>query len=130
MSFKPDNKKKTIQLSLKLQIIRDLLQGKEVEAIMDEMSKQEMLDTKEFVFEKILEFGFKTKGRKFSRDRVLNTLNDLKNYQKEKSCNFPAGSCRNIDCYDRNPDCARQKMKMEIAILSRFFHEHINLTKI
>ncbi len=118
-----------MNLAIKLQIIRDLLQAKELESLVDGVDKKELLDIKEFIFGKVLEFGFKTKGRKFSRDKVLNALSELKNFQANKNCRMSAATCRNLDCFDQNPECAREKIKLEIAMLSRFFRDHINHTK-
>jgi hypothetical protein len=118
-----------LKISRKLEILHCLLSGKPTKSLLEEFDAQELIEAKQFFWEKTVEFAIKAKGNNFSRDEISRRMKPLAWYQKEKGCKEPIQKCRGTECFATNPDCAFAKTKDQIEAMCSIVREYLNISR-
>ncbi len=117
-----------LKASIKLEILRRLFSGTPIIPLVEEFDARELIEARQFIWEKTIEFGIQTRGQAFSRDDVTKRMRPISWYQKEKDCKEPAQKCRATDCFYTNPDCAFSMAKDQIEAMRSALTEYLNIT--
>jgi len=117
-----------LKASFKLEILRRLFTGAAILPLLEGFEAREMIEARQFIWEKTIEFGIQTRGKAFSRDDITKRMKPISWYQKEKGCKEPAQKCRATDCFYTNPECAFAMAKDQIEAMRRVLMDYLNVT--
>ena len=117
--------KSALSISRRFEILCLLLSEKNPGDLYDDMNLEEIIEAKEFILEKVMEFGIQRKGAAFSAAEISNKLSYLNRYPAEKGCRKPVSMCNGTDCYDTHRDCSMSRLKLETESLFQLAQEYL-----
>jgi hypothetical protein len=117
--------KSGLSISRKFEILCLLLSGENPALCYDEMGFQELNLIREFILEKIVEFGIRRKGNYFSPHEISTRLLFLNSYPQEKNCRHSAPTCITGVCFDLQHECYMTRFKLEINALFQLAKEYL-----
>ncbi len=102
--------------SLKLEIIKRIIDGKLVSPLIDDLKPREIMLVHQFILEKALEFGKTVKGNDFSQQDIAQFHNppDINRYEDVQ-----------IDTTNKNLSQAIEKTKNQIDSLCQIIREYV-----
>ncbi len=116
-----------LKASIKLEILRRLFSGAPINPLVDEFDARELIEARQFIWEKTIEFGIQAKGKAFSREDISKRMKPISWYQREKGCKEPAQKCLGTDCFYTNPDCAFTMAKDQIEAMRSALIEYLKV---
>jgi hypothetical protein len=121
----PKTEKPELSISRKFEILCLLLSGENPGILYDDMEFQEICLVKEFIVEKIIEFGIRKKGNSFSSNEISARLKVLNNYPQEKKCRQSVPKCNTRECFNTHHDCCVTRFKSETNVLCQLAAEYL-----
>ena len=115
-----------LKLSEKIEILYHLFHGNAINPLIDELENRASVELQQFMWEKTVEFGIKSRGKNFSRGEITRKMTPTANYQKQQGCSEPQYNCKGTHCINSNPQCARKKIKEHIAIMAESIWDYIS----
>ncbi len=116
-------KKPVLKDSIKLDFLRRMFNSDSLSAIFDELQPDQIIEAQRFIWEKTIEFGIKVKGKDFSQDELMERFKPVSAYQMEMKCDYPASKCRGTECFYSDPECAINKAKNQVDVMSKIINE-------
>ena len=105
----------------RLEIIVGLFTGESLRPIFDKLSPSQLVEAHDFLWDKLVEFHYKTQSREFRRDEVTRKMVPSTEYQKLQNCDLWLDYCKGVECIWSNPVCASNKIKNNMEVMA----EHI-----
>ena len=122
-----NSKDPELKISTKLQILQRLFKNEEIESIIDKLEIAEVVELQRFIWEKTVEFGIITNGKKFSRTDITRRMVPTSQYQEMKNCKEPSFVCKGTQCIHSNPICAIEKIKSHVTIMSAAMRDYVGI---
>lgn len=115
----------TLRISLKLDILRHLLLGREIGPFLDALKVQEVVLAHSFVWEKALELGIRAKGRGFSTTELLNRMKSLRKQPRSKQVREYFQIINMEDLFQEDRERALDITKFQIDALTEIVGEYL-----
>ena len=112
---------------IKLQILHNLIKDISIGPLIEDLSTEELLALKQFIWEKTVEIGIRTKGKNFSSDEITGKFVSTEVYQKQQNCKEPMAFCNSTECFKVNPLCATNRVKGQIEKMANAIQGFIKI---
>lgn len=110
----------------KVEILFHLFHGNKLNDLIDSLDNRAVVELQKFMWEKVVEFGIKTRGKNFNRKEVTRKMTPTPVYQKKHSCSKHPYYCKGTHCIKVNPKCAREKITEHVNVMADSIWEYIN----
>ncbi len=111
----------------KLDFLRALLMGANMERLIEQLSDQELLSVHRFVWEKTVEFGIKMRGRQFPQEELQTALRALAEVRTDRNCPAEVKQCHLRECAERHPQCMREVAADQIVAMGAAAKDYLQL---
>ena len=118
-----DAEKNGLRLATKVEVLRRLLFSLPLDALVDGLSVDEVVHLQRFVWNETVEIGLRMRGADFSRRDITSRMMSTAAYQRQQNCSEPAYYCKATLCIHTHPDCARNKIKMQLRAMGQAVQE-------
>ena len=118
-----------LPISIRLLIFQLIFSGKPVSAVIDELDDEQCILLQQFVWDKAIEFGIKSKGKNFSRKDITSRMLASSAYQQQQKCTEPLYTCKASYCIQSHPECARLKIKGQVDVMGEVIREFVQTSE-
>ena len=117
------NNRSMDELSLRhrLEIIVTLLRGQPIRPVLERLSSTQLVHAHNFLWNKLIEFHYKTQRHEFRREDVTRNMIPSAKYQKLQNCDLRLDYCKGVECIWSHPVCAGNKVMNNMEMMA----EHI-----
>lgn len=106
---------------LRLELMVCLFNGQPLRLLLDKLTTAQLVQAHNFLWNKLVEFHFKTQKGEFHREEVTRKMIPSAKYQKLQHCDLRLDYCKGVECVWSNPACAGNKIKNNMEVMA----EHI-----
>jgi hypothetical protein len=111
----------------KFDVLCRLFAGQDMSPLYAARPLQDILQIREFLYEKVIELGIKKQGNAFSQIDLNKKMQFLTTYQIENGCEESILVCNGIDCFDSHPECSMKRLILETDALCQLAREYLHL---
>ena len=101
-----------------LEIMVCLFSGRKLRPVLDKLTTPQLVQAHNFLWNKLIEFHYKTQRREFSREDVTRRMVPSAKYQKMQNCDLRLDFCKGVECIWSNPECAGNKVKNNMEAMA------------
>lgn len=105
----------------RLEIIVTLLRDQPIRPVLERLSAAQLVHAHNFLWNKLIEFHYKTQRHEFRREEVTRSMIPSAKYQKLQNCDLRLDYCKGVECIWSHPACASNKVKNNMEVMA----EHI-----
>ncbi|HNW59756.1 MAG TPA: hypothetical protein PKI62_08790 [bacterium] len=102
----------------RLDLLRALLTGEGLEALLEPLAPPELLAAHRFVREKTVEFGIRIRGKKWAQDELEAELRALGEAHAAATCPAQERQCHLDLCLEGQPQCMRKAAMAQILAMA------------
>ena len=107
----------------RLEILVTLMSGKPLRPVLDALTNVQLVQAHEFLWNKMVEWHYKTQPREFRREEVTQKMLTSRDYQKQQNCDLRLDYCKGVECIRAHPACASNKVKNNMEVMAQHLHE-------
>lgn len=107
----------------RLEILVTLMSGKPLRPVLDAFTNIQLVQAHEFLWNKMVEWHYKTQQQEFRREEVTNKMMASRDYQKQQNCDLRLDYCKGVECIRAHPLCASNKVKNNMEVMAQHLHE-------
>ena len=116
----------------RLELTVYLLHGQSLRPLLDKLTSSQLTKAQNFLWDKLVEFHYKTQDQEFDRDTVTNKMMPSAQYQNMQKCDLRLDYCKGAECIWTHPVCAGNKIKMNMEVVAKhicsFFENDVPVT--
>ncbi len=106
----------------RLEILVALMSGKPLRPVLEEMTSVQLVQAHEFLWNKMVEWHYKTQPREFRREEVTKSMMPSRDYQKQQHCDLRLDYCKGVECIRTHPVCAGNKVKNNMEAVAQHLY--------
>jgi hypothetical protein len=107
----------------RLEILVALMSGKPLRPVLDALTNIQLVQAHEFLWNKMVEWHYKTQPQEFRREEVTEKMMGSRDYQKQQNCDLRLDYCKGVECIRAHPLCASNKVKNNMEVMAQHLHE-------
>ncbi len=111
----------------RLEILVVLLSGRPLRPLLEELSHAQLIQAHEFLWNKMVEWHYKTQPREFRREEVTGKMMPSRDYQKQQNCDLRLDYCKGVECIRAHSACASNKVKNNMEVMAQHLHDLLHL---
>ena len=103
----------------RLEIIVTLASGRPLRPVLEALTNVQLVQAHEFLWNKMVEWHYKTQPREFRREEVTKGMMPSRDYQKQQHCDLRLDYCKGVECIRAHPLCAGNKVKNNMEVMAQ-----------
>jgi len=106
-------------------MLKCLFERQPLRPVLDAFTVPELVEAHGFLWDKLVEFHYKTQNREFRREEVTSKMVPSFKYQRQQGCDLRIDYCKGVECIWANPVCAGNKVKNNMEVMAQTIMEYL-----
>jgi hypothetical protein len=115
-----------LTLSQRLEILVSIFSSQPLRPVLDKLSTSQLVQAHNFLWDKMVEFHFRSQSQAFRRDEVTRKMIPAAKYQRMQNCDLRLDYCKGVECIWSNPICAGNKVKLNMEVMAEHIRGFLN----